>query len=114
LLAGSLVTAISIAYSITIIAIQQTSAQFSPRVLRTLTANRGNQVVLGTYMGTFIYALLILRQIRDETELGRAFVPPLSITVAMALALLCLALLIYFLHHIAQLLQVSVHRQCTP
>ncbi len=108
LLAGSLVTAISIAYSITIIAIQQTSAQFSPRVLRTLTANRGNQVVLGTYMGTFIYALLILRQIRDETDVGRAFVPPLSITVAMTLALLCLALLIYFLHHIAQLLQVSV------
>ena len=107
-MSGSLVTVISIAYSITILAIQQTSAQFSPRVLRTLTSDRGNQSVLGSYIGTFVYSLLILRQIRDTTDTTAAFVPPLSITGALVLALLCLSLLIYFLDHIAHLLQVSV------
>ena len=107
-MSGSLVTVISIAYSITILAIQQTSAQFSPRVLRTLTSDRGNQVVLGTYIGTFVYALLVLRQIRGTTDTTAAFVPPLSITAALGLALVCLGLLIYFLDHIAHLLQVSV------
>jgi uncharacterized membrane protein len=107
-ISGSLVTVISIAYSITILAIQQTSALFSPRVLRALTSDRGNQVVLGAYMGTFVYSLLIMRQIRDVTDTGSGFVPPLALTIALGLALICLAMLIYFLDHIAHLLQVSV------
>jgi len=107
-IAGSLITAISIAFSITIVAIQQTSAQFSPRVLRTFTADRGNQLVLGAYMGTFIYALLVMRQIRDSIDDASSFVPALSLTTALIFALICLGLLIYFIHHISQLLQVSV------
>ena len=106
-IAGSLITAISIAYSVTIIALQQMSAQFTPRVLRTFTADRGNQVVLGAYIGTFIYALLVLRQVRNE-ESGVPFVPAISVWVGLILALVCLGLLIYFIHHISQLLQVSI------
>src|SRR4051794_23055779 len=46
-IAGTLVTAISIAYSMTIVALQLASTQFSPRVLRTsFTGDRGNQIVL--------------------------------------------------------------------
>jgi len=107
-IAGSLITAISIAYSISIVAIQQTSAQFSPRVLRTFTADRGNQRVLGAYIGTFIYALLVMRQIREAVDDAASFVPALSLITALIFALSCLGLLIYFIHHISQLLQVSV------
>ena len=107
-IAGSLISVISIAFSITIVAIQQTSAQFTPRVMRTFTADRGNQVVPGAYIGTFIYALLVLRQIRNPTDDSASFVPAISLTVALGLALVCLGLLIYFIHHISQLLQVSV------
>ena len=104
--AGSLVTVISIAYSVTIVAIQQMAAQFTPRVLRNFTADRSNQAVLGAYMATFVYALLVMRQVRSpESEPG--FVPALSVTVALILALACLGLLIYFIHHLSQLLQVS-------
>ena len=106
-IAGSLITTISIAFSVTIIALQQMSSQFTPRVLRTFTADRGNQVVLGAYIGTFIYALLVLRQVRNEDS-GVPFVPAVSVTVALGLALVCLGLLIYFIHHISQLLQVSL------
>jgi len=108
-IAGSLVTVISIAFSITVVALQQASAQFSPRVLRQFTADRGNQFVLGTYTGTFIYSLLVLRVVRSEEEdLVQRFVPAVSVTLAIGLALLCLALPIYFIHHMSQELQVSV------
>ncbi len=108
-IAGSLITVISIAFSITIIALQQASAQFTPRVLRQFTASRSNQFVLGVYTATFVYALLVLRSVRSQTEsVQSAFVPALSITVAIALALLCLGLLIFFIHHMSRSLQVAV------
>jgi len=106
--AGSMVTVISIAISLTIIALVQASAQFTPRVLRQFTASRPNQVVLGTYTATFVYALLVLRTIRSAEEGGAPFVPALSVTTAVGLALLCLGLLIFFIHHMSQSLQVAV------
>ena len=106
--AGSLITVISIAISLTIVALVQASAQFTPRVLRQFTASRVNQVVLGTYTATFVYALLVLRTVRSAEDKGTAFVPALSVTSAVGLALLCLALLIFFIHHMSQSLQVAV------
>jgi uncharacterized membrane protein len=108
-IAGSLITVISIAFSITIIALQQASAQFTPRVMRTFTADRSNQFVLGMYTGTFVYALLVLRVVRSEAEgFTDRFVPGLSIIIALILAVICLGLLIYFIHHMSLSLQVSV------
>lgn len=106
--AGSLITVISIAISLTIVALVQASAQFTPRVLRQFTASRVNQVVLGTYTATFVYALLVLRTVRSGEEGREAFVPALSVTSAVGLSLLCLALLIFFIHHMSQSLQVAV------
>jgi uncharacterized membrane protein len=106
-IAGSLVTVISIAFSMTLIALQQNSSQFSPRVLRNFTSDRGNQIVLGVYIGTFIYALLVMRQVRSSQEDVSSFIPAVSLAVALSLSLICLGLLIYYIHHISQQLQVS-------
>ncbi len=106
-IAGSLISVISISFSLTIIALQQAATQLSPRVLRTFTASRVNQLVLGSYIATFIYALLVLRTVRSADQ-GDPFVPAMSVTVAVGFALLCLGLLIYFIHHTSQSLQVSV------
>jgi uncharacterized membrane protein len=109
MIAGTLVTSVSIAFSITIVAIQLASTQFSPRVLRTtLTDDRGNHLVLGASIATFVYSLLILRQTRDDTATDVGYVPALSVTLVLGLALICLGLLIYFIHHISELLQVAV------
>lgn len=106
-IAGSLITVISIAFSITIVALQQASTQYSPRVLRNFTRDKGNQAVLGTYLGTFIYALLVLRSVRAGDSAAAEFVPALSITVGLALTLACMGLLIYFISHISSSLQIE-------
>lgn len=102
-IAGSVITVISIAFSITFVALQQASSQYSPRVLRTFTSNRRNQIVLGTYLATFLYSLLVLRSIRsgEDTE----FVPALSVTAAIFFALICIGLLILFINQAASSLQ---------
>jgi uncharacterized membrane protein len=107
-IAGSVITVAGVVFSITIVALQLTSTQFSPRVLRNFMRDRANQLVLGTFMGTFTYCLLVLRTIRSEDELrGDAFVPNLAITGALLLAFLSLAMLIYFIHHISVRIQVT-------
>lgn len=111
-IAGSLITVISIAFSLTVIALQQASSQFSPRVMRRFTGDRVNQIVLGAYIGTFVYSLIVLREVRSPEEGASGFVPALSVSVAIALAIVCVGLLILFIHHISQMLQVDlVERQ---
>lgn len=111
-IAGSLITVISIAFSLTVIALQQASSQFSPRVMRRFTGDRVNQAVLGAYIGTFVYSLMVLREVRSPAEGASGFVPALSVSVAIALAIVCVGLLILFIHHISQMLQVDlVQRQ---
>ncbi|HEY5313711.1 MAG TPA: DUF2254 domain-containing protein [Pirellulales bacterium] len=61
--------------------------------------DRGNQIVLGTFVATYVYCLLVLRTVSGIT--GDEFVPHLSVTLAILLALASLGVLIYFIHHVA-------------
>ena len=106
-IAGSIITVAGVVFSITIVALQLTSTQFSPRVLRNFLRDRSTQVVLGAFMGTFTYALLVLRSIRSEDESAAAFVPAFAITGALVLTLISLGMLIYFIHHISVRIQVT-------
>lgn len=104
-IAGSMITVAGTVFSITIVALTLASGQFGPRLLRNFIRDRGNQFVLGVFTATFIYCLLILRTVRGSDE--HPFVPGISVTVALVLALLGLGVLIYFIHHVAVSIQAS-------
>lgn len=103
-IAGSLITVAGVTFSVTMIVLQLTSSQFSPRVLRSYLGDRVAQLTIGSFIGIFAYCLLALRSIGNSGGTG---VPRLTVTVASVLALLALAMLIVFIHHIAQLAQAS-------
>lgn len=86
-------------FSITIAALSLASGQMGPRLLRNFVRDAGNQLALGVFLGTFAYALVVLRTVRSAE--GSPFVPHLGVTGALLLALLCVATLIWFVHHIA-------------
>ena len=71
--AGSVMTVVSIVFSLTLTTLAQTSSHFGPRVLRNFTSDRGVQFTLGTFIATFVYCLLVLRTVRSVEE--SAFVP---------------------------------------
>jgi uncharacterized membrane protein len=104
-LAGSVITVASVGFSITMVTLTQASSQFGPRLLRTFMRDTGNQVVLGTWVGTFIYAILVLRTV--QTGEGRVFVPHASVSAAVGLALACIMALVYFIHHVSFSLQAE-------
>ena len=103
--AGSMMTIASVTFSITVVALQLASSQFGPRLLRNFMRDRGNQVAIGTFIATFAYCLLILRTV-NGTE-GDQFVPHISVTVGLFLALASLGVLIYFIHHAAESIQAE-------
>jgi uncharacterized membrane protein len=92
-------------FSITIAALSLAAGQMGPRLLRNFTRDRGNQFTLGVFLGTFSYALMVLRSVRTVSE--GAFVPHLSLSVALLLALVCVATLVYFVGHMAGRISVD-------
>lgn len=107
-IASSVMTVTATIFSITIVALQLASNQFSPRLLRTFTGDRRVQFVLGVFIATFTYSLLVLRSIRVEAEDAPQFVPYIATTIAIGLALGTVGVLIYFIHYISQSMQVAV------
>ncbi len=108
-LASSIITVATTAFSITIVALQLASSNFGPRLLRNFMQDMGNQIVLGTFIGTFAYCLLVLRTIQGEGgdyDYSR-FVPHLSVTVGIIFAFASIGVLIYFIHHASTIIQVS-------
>lgn len=106
-IAGSLITVAGLAFSLTVVVLSLVSSQFTPRALPSLLADRTNQVVAGSFVGVFAYCLLVLRTVRSESGAQQEFVPGLSISVAIVLSLVSLALLLLFIHHMARSIQVS-------
>lgn len=106
--AGAMIGVAGTVFSITLAVLTLTSQQFGPRLINTFMRDRGNQVVLGTFVSTSLYCLLVLRTVRDASETaGGAFVPHLAVTVAVLLTVFSLAVLIYFIHHTADSIQVA-------
>jgi uncharacterized membrane protein len=112
-IAGSLITVTGVVFSVTIVALQLASSQFTPRVMRSFVADRTNQVVLGVFIGTFTYTLLILRTVHSTSGGAEAFVPQVGVTFALVLLLVSIGALIVFINHAARSVQASVilHRE---
>jgi uncharacterized membrane protein len=103
--AGSMITVAGVVFSITIVALTLASNQFGPRLLRNYMRDRGNHLTLGTFVATFLYCLLVLRAVRSEGTTGGEFVPHVSVTVAVGLAVASLGVLVFYIHHVAAAIQ---------
>jgi uncharacterized membrane protein len=108
-IAGSLISVTGLTFSLTVVALQLGSSQYSPRLLQTFVTDRGVQLTLAVLTATFVYALTVLRTVRteDATTDESAFVPRLSITVAYLLTLGSVVALLLFLGHLASMLRVE-------
>ncbi len=103
--AGSMIAIAGTVFSMTVVALSLASSQLGPRLLRNFMRDTVNQVVLGTFVATFVYCLLVLRTIRRADEL--LFVPHLSVSIGVLLAVVSVGVLIYFIHHISVSIQAD-------
>ena len=102
---GSMITATSVTFSMTLVALTLTASQYGPRLLHNFMRRPGSQIVLGTFLATFTFSLMALRSVQVNGD--AAVVPHLSVTVAVGLALASVGVLIYFIHHVAKSIQAD-------
>ena len=106
---GSVLAVAGTAFSITISVIATASSSYGPRLVRNFMKDRGNQLVLGVFVATFAYCIIVLRSVTSaNSDAGRtAFIPYISVYLALLIALLNIGCLVYFIHHIADSIQIS-------
>ncbi|HSI74810.1 MAG TPA: DUF2254 domain-containing protein [Lunatimonas sp.] len=92
-------------FSITLVALTLASSQFGPRLIKNFMYVRLNQVVLGAYISTYLYCLLVLNAVREGDDYS--FIPSISILVAIVAAIVNILLLIVFIHKIAISIQAD-------
>src|SRR5580698_2324352 len=103
-IAESIMTVVSIVFAILLMTLTLASMQFSPRILLSFVKDRVTQWTLGIFLGTFAYCMAALPAARS---LPHPFAPVATVTGAMLLALICVAWLIFFIHHISQAISVN-------
>lgn len=107
--AGGTIGSASVVFSLTLVAVQLASSQFSPRVLRGFLGDRFQQVVMGIVVGTFTYSLLVLRVVQQPLEESTSdpFLPRISVLVALVLAVASLLAVLASIDHTAKSLRVG-------
>lgn len=104
-ISGAMIGVAGTVFSVTLVALTLASSQFGPRLIKNFMYVRLNQIVLGSYISTYLYCLLVLNSISDSN--GHSFIPPISILVAIFAAIANIVLLIIFIHKIAVSIQAD-------
>jgi uncharacterized membrane protein len=104
-IAGAMLSVVGMIFSILMVVLVLASQQFSPRILRNFARDRISQNVLGLFIGSFTYSLLVLARISEHED--RVFTPVLSVTVAIVLAIVAIGSFIYFIDHITRTVRIS-------
>ena len=104
-LVASTISLMVFSFSMVMVVLNQASANLSPRLLPGLITAKDNQVVMGVYLGTICFCLMLILNIHPDADERR--IPGFGILVGLCFGLACLALFAYFIHSISQAIQVD-------
>ncbi|MDM8349757.1 DUF2254 domain-containing protein [Pseudomonas sp. sp1636] len=103
-LVGGILSLMVFSFSMVMVVLNNASATLSPRVLPGLISSKGHQKTLGFYLGTILYALLLITTIEQN---GQDQVPSLGVLITLGLGIACLGLFVEFIRSISQSIQVE-------
>jgi uncharacterized membrane protein len=106
-ISGTVVTVIALVLGLTVVALQLSSTQFSPRLLRNFLRDRPNQVVLSVFLATFTYTAAGLYTVGVHAGARSNEFPRLAVSGSIALLFVTLAMVVYFADHLAHSIQID-------
>ncbi len=104
-LIGGLISLMVFSFSMVMVLLNQASSNFSPRLLPGLISDKRNQVVLGTYLGTILYNILVLISILPDGD--KYTLNGFSVLLGIVLGMMCLVFFIFFVHGISTNIQIN-------
>ena len=105
-IAGSSIAVAGTVFSISMVVLSSASAQLGPRLLPNFFKRISTQLVLGGFIATFLAALLVLAQVTDSV--GGPNPHSYGVGLSFVLAVLSLALLVYYLQSVSQFIQAPL------
>jgi uncharacterized membrane protein len=102
-IAGGMLSVAGVVFSITTVALTLASSQLGPRLMRNFVRDRAYHAVLGIFLATFVYCLMVLSSV--STGENNDFTPRISVAVAVVMALACLGGFIFFIQHFVTTIQ---------
>jgi len=107
-IAGATISFAGIAFSVSLLIIQLTSSQYSPRVVHTMFRDPFNKRVMALVVGTFTYCVVVLRSVRSALDPGGdPVIPNISVAVAVVLGIATILAIVAFINHSAHAMDVS-------
>ncbi|HEY9310715.1 DUF2254 domain-containing protein [Williamsia sp.] len=106
-IAATTITVIALMLGLTVVALQLSSTQYSPRIVRNFLRDRPNQIVLSVFVATFAYSAAGLYTVGVSAGDRSASFPRAAVSGAIALLFLSLGALIYEVHHISHSMQID-------
>ncbi len=103
IIAGAMIGIAGTVFSITLVVLTLASSQLGSRLVRNFMYDKLNQVVLGTYVSSFVYCLIILSSLKENENFE--FIPAISVLAALASAIAGIILLVVFIHHVSMSIQ---------
>lgn len=103
--AGATIALAGVVFSITVLTLSIASSQFGSRLVRNVMSDSIADLVIGQYVGTSLYCLLVLQTVRENKNGAEAFTPQIGTAVGLILGLICMGMLILFIHHVATAMQ---------
>jgi uncharacterized membrane protein len=103
-ISSSMLSFLAVVFSITLVALQLASQQFSPRVVRTFERSPLSKVALSLFIATFAYSLVLLtKALRTDLEQ----IPIASVLVAILLVFASLIVFVAFLRSILVMMRLA-------
>ena len=103
--AGATIALAGVVFSITVLTLSIASSQFGSRLVRNVMSDSIADLVIGQYVGTSLYCMLVLQTVREGKNGTDVFTPQLGTAVGLILGLICMGMLILFIHHVATAMQ---------
>lgn len=100
--ATSAMTAASLTFSLTVVALQLASQQFSPRLLRSFARDRLIQATAALLIGAFLAGVATLRTLDPERP-----VPSLAVAFVLLLGMAAAVMLLVFIGHMTRSLRID-------
>lgn len=101
---GGILSLTVFSFTMVMVVLNQASTNFSPRLLPGLISNKRHQIILGFYIGTLLYTVILLMFLGAYGPSKNTF--GFSIMVSAILGALCIGLFVYFIHSISQAIQI--------
>ncbi len=101
---GGILSLTVFSFTMVMVVLNQASSNFSPRLLPGLISNKKHQIILGFYIGTILYAIIVLMSLGAYGSSTNAV--GFSVMVGAVLGIFCIGLFVYFIHSISQAIQI--------